>query len=148
MYRVGDKSRSHDGALWRSKPVQSGFISISTAMPPNQSHQTCLIAFEVRIGCQEVLSCFNSQDSRLWELSRWLCCFWKCSFLSCLLFVNTRNNKTNSLPKGNTVHMKKKCLLQVSTWHSIVPNSLERLARIIVSAVTIRCVITPKYFYK
>lgn len=30
--------------------MQSGFISISTTIPPNQSHQTRLIAFEVSKG--------------------------------------------------------------------------------------------------
>lgn len=98
-----------------------------------------------RVGYQELFSSFSSEDSGSMSYQDDFLMFSKISlsYLACFLLTQEKNN-TDSLPKGNIVHMKNKCFLQVSAWHCIVPNSPDRLARIIVSAVKTRFVITRK----
>lgn len=92
-----------------------------------------------------MLSSFSSQDSGCGCCQDDFLLFLEMDIPIFLLCVNTGKNNTDSLSKGNTSYMKQKLLLKLSTQHCIVQNSLDRLARIIVSAVT-RCVITCKYF--
>lgn len=139
----------HSGTWLCSKGADQCSLWIYIHNCTSLSHHTCLIVLKVGKGKAWIpgyAEQLKLTQFRLRELKIIFCCFCKWTFPSCLLSAKTGNSNRNCLSKCSTFHIKQKFLLQLSTLHCSISSSLETLDRIIVSAVTRRCVITCKYF--